>query len=116
MSINKGSVEQHPDPQPGDAAQSALSQHSLAPELGSKHLRLIYRASEAESAPMTAQMISGNDRLRTPSKGQRGLLDRTIQAQIGRMLRDLFSDAAEEPVPERLVRLLEALDGEEKLR
>jgi hypothetical protein len=32
------------------------------------------------------------------------------------MLRDLFSDAADEPVPERFTRLLEALEAEEKRR
>jgi len=45
-----------------------------------------------------------------------GLLDRSVQAQIGRMLRDVFSDLAEEPVPDRFTRLLEALEAQEKLR
>jgi len=61
-------------------------------------------------------MNSGNGYWGSSLNGPRGLLDRTIQAQIGRMLRDMFSDAAEEPVPERFVRLLEALEVEEKRR
>jgi hypothetical protein len=51
-------------------------------------------------------------RLLRQTKSQ-GLLDRSVQAQIGRMLRDVFSDLAEEPVPERFVRLLEALEAQE---
>lgn len=43
-----------------------------------------------------------------------GMLDRTIQGQIGRMLRDVFSDVAKEPVPDRFVKLLEALQAREK--
>lgn len=42
------------------------------------------------------------------------MLDRSVQGQIGRMLRDVFSDVADEPVPERFVKLLEALDAREK--
>jgi hypothetical protein len=51
----------------------------------------------------------------TASKG-RGLLDRTLQAQLGNLLRAVFSDVAEEPVPERFVKLLEALAAKEKSR
>jgi len=49
-----------------------------------------------------------------PSLRSQGMLDRTLQGQIGRMLRDVFSDVAEEPVPERFVALLEALAVKEK--
>jgi hypothetical protein len=42
------------------------------------------------------------------------MVDRSAQAQIGRMLRDGFSDIAQEPVPPRFVRLLEALEAKEK--
>jgi hypothetical protein len=50
----------------------------------------------------------------TPLKG--GMLDRSVQGQIGRLLREVFADVAEEPVPERFVRLLEALEATEKRR
>ena len=43
-----------------------------------------------------------------------GMLDRSVQVQIGRMLRDVFADVAEEPVPDRFVKLLEALEAKEK--
>ena len=42
------------------------------------------------------------------------MLDRTQQAQLGNLLRSIFSDVAEEPVPDRFVKLLEALEAREK--
>ena len=45
---------------------------------------------------------------------RRGMLDRTQQAQLGNLLRSIFSDVAEEPVPDRFVKLLEALEAREK--
>lgn len=46
----------------------------------------------------------------------RGMLDRSLQAQLGRQLRAIFSDVAQEPVPERFIKLLEALEAREKKR
>ncbi len=43
------------------------------------------------------------------------MLDRGLQARIGGMLRDVFSDLAEAPVPDRFVKLLEALEAKETL-
>ena len=45
-----------------------------------------------------------------------GMLDRSLQAQLGRQLRAIFSDVAQEPVPDRFVKLLEALETREKRR
>jgi hypothetical protein len=45
---------------------------------------------------------------------RRGMLDRTQQAQLGNLLRAIFSDVAEEPVPDRFVKLLEALEARER--
>jgi hypothetical protein len=42
------------------------------------------------------------------------MLDRTVQAQIGRMLRDIFAHVAAEPVPQRFIELLAALDLKEE--
>ena len=44
----------------------------------------------------------------------RGMLDRSQQAQLGKLLRSVFSDVAEEPVPDRFVKLLEALAARER--
>ena len=46
----------------------------------------------------------------------RGMLDRSLQAQLGRQLRAIFSDVAQEPVPDRFIKLLEALEAREKRR
>jgi hypothetical protein len=50
---------------------------------------------------------------RDPSAGKLG---RALQAQLGRQLRTIFADVAEEPVPERFVKLLEELEAREKRR
>ena len=44
----------------------------------------------------------------------RGMLDRSLQAQLGRQLRAIFSDVEQEPVPDRFIKLLEALEAREK--
>jgi hypothetical protein len=49
-------------------------------------------------------------------KAPRGMLDRSLQAQLGRQLRSIYSDIASEPVPERFVKLLEELEAREKHR
>lgn len=45
---------------------------------------------------------------------QEAMLDRGLQARIGGMLREVFGDVAETPVPERFVKLLEALEKKER--
>jgi hypothetical protein len=70
------------------------------------------------------QYQSGSERQSTmdmqrPShdrKAPRGMLDRSLQAQLGRQLRSIFSDIAGEPVPERFIKLLEELEAKEKRR
>ena len=44
------------------------------------------------------------------------VLDDHAQARLGRKLRAMFDDVANEPVPERLLDLLDALDQQEKRR
>jgi anti-sigma factor NepR-like protein len=51
-----------------------------------------------------------------PADEPKATLDRELQTKIGRMLRDIFSDVAQEPIPERLVKLLEALGEKERDR
>jgi hypothetical protein len=59
--------------------------------------------------------LSGMQRTHSQSQQPEGL-DRSLQAQLGRQLRAIFEDIEEEPVPERFVRLLEALEAREKQR
>ena len=60
----------------------------------------------------TMELRRPSDMHHTP----RGMLDRSLQAQLGRQLRAVYSDIAEEPVPDRFVKLLEALEDREKRR
>jgi hypothetical protein len=59
---------------------------------------------------------NGRDNQERPADNtkRRGMLDRTQQAQLGNLLRTIFSDVAEEPVPDRFVKLLEALEARER--
>lgn len=50
-----------------------------------------------------------------PSPDRR-LLDRHLQAALGRHLRTMFDDIANEPVPDRFRALLDALESKEKDR
>ena len=67
--------------------------------------------ADAEVAE-TMELRRPSDMHHTP----RGMLDRSLQAQLGRQLRAVYSDIAEEPVPDRFVKLLEALEAREKRR
>lgn len=51
-----------------------------------------------------------------PSERKPAMLDRTVQAQIGRMLREHFAGVAGEPVPDRFVALLAELEAKETSR
>jgi hypothetical protein len=42
-----------------------------------------------------------------------GPIDRSLQAQLGRQLRNIFQGVADEPVPERFIELLEKLAAKE---
>jgi hypothetical protein len=78
----------------------------------------------SKNKPYVAQ--SKNDREREASmepprpsdlyNAPRGMLDRSLQAQLGRQLRAIFSDVAQEAVPDRFIKLLEALEAREKRR
>jgi len=67
--------------------------------------------SSPESQPTMDTQRPSHDR-----KVPRGMLDRSLQSQLGRQLRSIFSDVANEPVPERFIKLLEELEAREKRR
>ena len=82
------------------------------------------RQSMSENKPYVAQNKNDGERdtsMEPPRPSDlynapRGMLDRSLQAQLGRQLRAIFSDVAQEPVPERFIKLLEALEAGEKRR
>jgi hypothetical protein len=97
-----------PDPGHPHDTQELRPEQSAA-VVGSRHLYLVHSAAVPQG-PSTMKSPS-------MSQGERnGRLDRSVQVQIGRLLRDVFADVAEEPVPERFVMLLEALQSKEQQR
>lgn len=83
--------------------------------------------SEAKGAGESEQQLQGEDNSQQQTtmgshdlshdlKPTRGMLDRSLQAQLGRQLRAIFSDVASEPVPGRFIKLLEELEAKEKRR
>lgn len=113
MPVNEGSAEQS---QEREQERGPAVEGSPQSAQNAKHLRLAYSVGQAAGATVSMRPKSGNGYRETPVMGGQGLLDRSVQAQIGRMLREIFSDVAEEPVPERFIKLLGALEAEEKRR
>jgi hypothetical protein len=72
----------------------------------------------AGCAEADTEMENRPDMQRVPRHDSQapGMIDRSLQAQLGRQLRAIFEGIEEEPVPERFVRLLEALEAREKQR
>jgi Anti-sigma factor NepR len=83
-------------------------QDSARSEAAAKHQSGLERQSTMDS--------QDSQRPAYDRKAPRGMLDRSLQAQLGRQLRAIFSDIASEPVPERFVKLLEELEAKEKRR
>ena len=80
-----------------------------------RHLYLVHSSNAPRSHSDWAKPIPNSTSLPVPSTPvSKGMLDRSVQVQIGRMLRDVFADVAEEQVPDRFVTLLEALEAKEK--
>lgn len=118
---NNGSAE----PKPGSPHQAHREDKSLLTQehssAGANHpvVRIVYNADRARPAGRLTEPSRHMHRSCPPrpaSDGAGSMLDRTVQAQIGRMLRDIFADVSAEPVPERFVELLAALDMKEKCR
>jgi Anti-sigma factor NepR len=84
------------------------------------------RAAQASLVAARRLQLVRNDRYREASTrtgppsqraGKRTvMLDRSLQERIGAILRESFADIEQEPLPERLSKLIEALHREEKRR
>jgi anti-sigma factor NepR-like protein len=99
--------EGRPDRNRQDDTQE-LRQEQPSAAVASRHLYIVHSAD----APKSPSIMKSPP---MPRQGKsNGMLDRSVQVQIGRMLRDVFADVAEEPVPERFVMLLEALQAKEQ--
>jgi hypothetical protein len=94
---------------PSQRLEPARDEPIAPPRAPARHLYIVHNA-EPSAAPSQMRPTVPSP---APSKSK-GMLDRSVQAQIGRLLRDAFSDVADEPVPDRFVKLLEALEAREK--
>ena len=88
-------------------------------DLSTQQTGVVVETQQQEPARKFYVVHNGNDTgdhaAAAKAKG-RGMLDRSLQAQLGNLLRSVFSDVAEEPVPERFVKLVEALADREEDR
>lgn len=111
---NNGSAEPKPARSHARHTDGPLLQEAESPGSSNQpDLRIVYSADRVREP--SSQMHSQSPP-RRPAQDGGGMLDRTVQAQIGRMLRDIFSDVAAEPVPQRFIKLLAALDAKEVRR
>jgi len=85
---------------------------------GGRRLRSAASKRHIAGADADTKMENRPDMQRAPRHDSQapGMIDRSLQAQLGRQLRAIFEGIEEEPVPERFVRLLEALEAREKQR
>lgn len=105
---NSISAKPMPGPQRNPADDDKPLNHDTKPSAGLQpHLRIVHSADRSQEPPPW-------DRMRRASDEPPAMLDRTVQAQIGRLLRDVFADVAGEPVPKRFVTLLAQLESKEK--
>ena len=118
---NNGSAELKPGsaPQARRRRKSLPRRESCAAGASQPLLRIIYSSDRVPNAdPVREPSLD----MHTPPSRRpafdrpAGMLDRTVQAQVGRLLRDIFADVAAEPVPRRFIELLAALDLKEKCR
>jgi anti-sigma factor NepR-like protein len=109
-----GSAEPLPAMQrnPADEDKSLTQQTKSLGCAGQPHLRIVHSADRVQ-APSSVNMPPRNRILQAPDRPP-AMLDRTVQAQIGRLLRDVFADVSDEPVPERFVALLTELESKSK--
>jgi len=92
----------------GDAAQQLqqVPQEHFSAIIGEQRLHLVRNAADGK----------GNLSRPAPGPARAGMLDRALQERIGAILRDSFADIEQEPLPERLSKLVEALRTQEKRR
>jgi hypothetical protein len=106
----KNGSTQHTAPMAVEETSGGQSRPSQQPLSEDKH-HPAHRQDDPEQQSTMQSRPTSQDHM-TP----RGMLDRSLQAQLGRQLRAIFADIASEPVPERFIKLLEALEAKEERR
>ena len=111
---NSGTAEPLPVVQLKPADDHKPLSQQVKPSGNTNHpqLRIVHSADRVQ-APVSVTMPP-RDRILQASERPPAMLDRMAQAQIGRLLRDAFTDVAGEPVPDRFVTLLAELESKDK--
>jgi hypothetical protein len=92
--------------------------HHVKPSesLSQPHLRVVHSADRVDHLPSVDMPPPKHPPAPELKDRKPAMLDRTVQAQIGRMLREHFAGVSGEPVPERFVALLAELEAKEASR
>jgi hypothetical protein len=98
---------------PTDDDRPLTQQTKSSGSVNQPHLRIVH---SADRFPAPSPVAMPPDRSRQGCDKEPAMLDRSVQAQIGRLLRDVFADVAGEPVPDRFITLLAELETREKPR
>jgi hypothetical protein len=111
----------HPEQSGGvsDECIEGAGVSALAPPIRTTPLRLIHGNPEiANRAAVQPVETPQTDPQHTEMTSERhaAMLDRALQARIGAMLREVFYDVANAPVPDRFTGLLQALAAKDKSR
>ena len=99
---------------PTDDEKPLTQQAKASGRPSQPHLRIVHSADRLEHPPSVDMPTP--DRPRPTPDRKPAMLDRTVQVQIGRMLREHFAGVAGEPVPERFIALLAELEAKETSR
>jgi anti-sigma factor NepR-like protein len=95
------------------ASEKGLQQSSPAP--GEKK-PISSEENEPAGASDAERKVTMKPQTPPEQATREGSLERSLQAQLGRQLRTIFADVAEEPVPDRFRKLLDELEAREKRR
>lgn len=101
-----------------DRAEAASTSGDVSPRRA-EYRRLPEADVEAQVTTDNADEPAASAEERPDTSGEgagRRLLDRQMQAALGRQLRAMYDDIASEPVPTRFLELLDALESKEKDR
>jgi hypothetical protein len=117
MAANGGLVGPREDGKT-ERTEEGLLPTPAVPAMKARHLRIVHSDDGGSLAhPLRVWRLppgaQGSPASGGPPSSQ-GMLDRSIQARIGLLLRDAFAGVAGEPVPARFIELLEALAAQEE--
>jgi hypothetical protein len=115
MSGSNSAGEKRPEPGGASIEQMADSSQRTAIEGAGKP------ADDApdgqnKNEPMTAPPARASQPKKQRAGDKEAFLDRSLQKQIGSVLRDSFADIEKEALPERLQELIKALQAKEQSR